>query len=60
MFDEEISTLCSNKAFDAEISSSNHAATQLYKNNLKCVEWQGPDDGHLRPKHVVFDLEYNI
>jgi len=22
-------------------------------NNLKCVEWQRPDDGHYRPKHAV-------
>jgi len=25
-----------------------------YINNLKCVESQRPDDGHYRPKHVVF------
>ena len=45
--------LHSNKSLDAEISSSDKPP-QNYIHNLKCVEWQRPDDGHYRPKHVVF------
>jgi hypothetical protein len=34
------------------------STTQLYEVLFKCIEWQRPDDGHYRPKHVVF-LTYN-
>ena len=48
-----IDILYSNKCLDVEISSSKNQPHN-YINNLKCVEWQRPDDGHYRPKHVVF------
>ena len=47
-----IDTLYSNIGLDVQISSN--TLPHNYINNLKCVEWQRPDDGHYRPKHVVF------
>ena len=48
-----VDILYSNKGLDVESSSSN-TPPHNYINNLKCIEWKRPHDGHYRPKHVVF------
>jgi len=48
-----IGILYSNKGLVVDIFSLNKPPHN-YINNLKCVEWQRHDDGHYRPKHVVF------
>ena len=49
-----IQVLCSSKGFDFEISSSKKPPRELYRIILSVS-----NDGHYRPKHVVF-LSKNI
>ena len=50
-----IGVMCSNKGFDVEISLSNMPLRELYRIILSESN-DKPDDGHYRPKHVVFYL----
>ena len=49
-----IEVLCSGKGLDVEISSSNTPPRELYTIILSESNEKKTDDGHHRPKHIVF------